>query len=75
MDTWMAPVVVPQPQPITEQSQYDFGAPWGVMQMHAVRSTMNDQKRDLDNLRNENNNLKAKIGSVKQDLQNIVNSL
>lgn len=53
IDTWMNPA----PE-LNDQSRYDFGSPWGVMEMQQVRSTLNDQKKSLDELR-------AKIESIK----------
>ena len=47
IDKWMN--VSTQPE-LNDQTTYDFGDPWGVMEMQAVRSKMNDQKRDIENL-------------------------
>ena len=60
---------------INEQTTYDFGTPWGIMQMQQVRSTMNDQKNGINNLTNEKNNLQDKISDTKTKLQAIVNTL
>lgn len=45
IDKWMQPT--PIPSPITDQSTFDFGTPWGIMEMQAVRSKLNDQSNEL----------------------------
>lgn len=35
---------------LNEQTKYDFGSPWGKLEMQAVRSKLNDMQRDIDNL-------------------------
>lgn len=32
---------------ITDQSKYNFGEPWGVMEMQATKSTLNDQAKTI----------------------------
>jgi|SRR3989304_323679 len=65
INTWMA---APVTAPINDQSKYDFGTPWGTMEMQAVRSTMNDQKAQLVNKDNEIQQIKTKIQNARNIL-------
>lgn len=54
---WFHPKTPLGPQPIqalmNEQSKYDFGGWIGVQEMQAVRSMLNDLKRDLESCQNK----------------------
>jgi len=44
LNTWTATAPVPVPPPVTDQSKYDFGDGFGIMELQAARSTMQAQK-------------------------------
>lgn len=44
---------IPQPPPVTDQSKYDFGDGFGIMELQAARSVMQDQKNNINNLNNK----------------------
>jgi hypothetical protein len=67
IETWMA-APAPTPSPINDQTTYDFGSPWGVMEMQAVRSTMNDQKAQIESKNTEISQLQTKIQNAKNAL-------
>lgn len=50
INTWMA-APVPIPPPVTGQTKFDFGPPWGIMELQQAQSILNDQNRDLADLR------------------------
>ena len=52
---------IPQPSPVTDQSKYDFGEGYGVIELQAARSIMQSQKQD-------NNNLRSKISQARDIL-------
>ena len=60
IDRWMQPVVTP---PVTDQSLYDFGSPWGVMELQRAKSILREQETKLVSLN-------TKLESIKQ----VVNS-
>ena len=44
-------LAVPEPEPepeITDKTKIDMGEPWGIMEVQAIKSTLNDQKDDLE---------------------------
>ena len=48
-----SPTPTPPSEVITNpQAKIDLGAPWGVMELQAIKSTINDQKRIIDNCQN-----------------------
>ena len=51
INTWMATTPVPQPAPVTDQSKYDFGTDFGIMELQAARSVMQAQKTKIENQR------------------------
>jgi murein DD-endopeptidase MepM/ murein hydrolase activator NlpD len=65
LETWtQAPVPAPTP-PVSDQSKYDFGDGFGIMELQAARSVMQAQRVDLSNKNNEINALKARIQNAK----------
>lgn len=52
-------LVAPEPSPVTDQSKYDFGDGFGVMELQAARSTMQDQKNAIDNLNSKLSQVRA----------------
>lgn len=57
---WLSPksAVTPQPtpQPVTDQSKYDFGEGFGILEMQAVKSTLHDQANKISSLTESLNN-------------------
>lgn len=47
LNTWMATPVTPTPPPVGDQSKYDFGEGFGVMELQAARSVMQAQKSQI----------------------------
>lgn len=41
----------PPTQEVNDQTKFDFGEPWGEMEMQAVRSKLNDQNREIVSLK------------------------
>ena len=62
INTWIGQTTPPDCPPMDDQTTYDFGEPWGEMEMQAVRSTMNDQKKEIERLN-------VKIENAKNALQ------
>lgn len=40
----------PQPEQINDQTKISIGEPWGVLEVQAIRSLLNDQKKTIDSL-------------------------
>lgn len=66
INTWMAVASVPVPAPITDQSKYDFGEGFGIMELQAAKSILQAQKSEI-------NNLKVKLSSGATSLRNLAN--
>lgn len=66
LNTWTAPTPTPTPPPISDQSKYDFGEGFGVLELQAARSKLHDQKRDIDRL-------KQKLSDGAIQLRNLAN--
>lgn len=52
INTWIGTAPTPpppQPPPVTDQSRYDFGEGFGVMELQQARSVMRDQRLRLEN--------------------------
>jgi len=39
---------------ITDQTKIDIGEPWGIMEVQAIRSTLNDQEKTIEALKDQN---------------------
>lgn len=65
IDKWMA---VPVNPPITEQSKFDFGNPWGVMEMQQTRSKLNDQLKEINDQKIIITDLVTKIDKIREIL-------
>lgn len=48
INTWMATAPVPVPSPVTDQSKYDFGEGFGIIELQAARSIMQAQKVTIE---------------------------
>jgi len=48
INTWITQSA-PTPPPVTDQSKYDFGEGFGIMELQAARGIMHDLKREKDN--------------------------
>lgn len=42
------PAETPTADPVTDKTKIDMKDPWGVMEVQAIRSTLNDQKKTID---------------------------
>lgn len=53
---WLIPNAIISPSPQIEEpmnNEIDLGKPWGKMELQALKSVLNDTKRDLDNLKKQ----------------------
>lgn len=64
INTWLQPPT-PQPPMGTDQTRYDFGEGFGVMELQAARSTMQDQKRTITNLQTKIAQDRAAFDTIK----------
>jgi murein DD-endopeptidase MepM/ murein hydrolase activator NlpD len=60
IEKWMQPVV--QPQPVTDQSKYNFGDPWGEIELQKARSILVEQKSTIEDLSGKIENIKQIVG-------------
>lgn len=67
INTWMTTPVQP-PVMGTDQTKYDFGTDFGIMELQAARSVMQAQKGEI-------NNLKSKLSSGATTLRELANQL
>lgn len=68
INTWMAPAV-PTPSPVTDQSKYDFGEGFGIMELQAARGIMHDLKREKNGLRNRLNEGATKLHNLANEFE------
>lgn len=66
INTWMATVPVPTPSPVTDQSKYDFGEGFGILELQQARGIMHD-------LRNEKNHYKSLLSEGANSLRDLAN--
>jgi hypothetical protein len=60
---WLTtPAPVPVPPPVTDQTQYDFGQDFGVMELQAARSKMQEQKGIVNSLNSKIIQIKGILG-------------
>jgi murein DD-endopeptidase MepM/ murein hydrolase activator NlpD len=59
INTWSQPIVTP---PVNDQSKYDFGIGFGVLELQQARGIMQDQKKNIDNLNLKINQAKVALG-------------
>jgi len=50
MDTWMAATPPTSPPEVNDQTKYDFGSPWGTLELQQARSILNDQDAEITEL-------------------------
>jgi len=82
VNTWLvAPVPVPVPSPVTDQSLYNFGPAFGILELQAARSILNDQKNQIlslqnqvTNAQNDYNALRTQYNSLKNRIRTSVNT-
>ena len=59
---------------ITDQTKIDMGEPWGVMEVQAIRSTLNDQEKTIEALKDQNEDAvlvhKQALSDLNTDWQN-----
>lgn len=65
---WLTPAPVPIPTPVTDQSLYDFGQDFGVLELQAGRSKLQELKNRVNEQNNQINNLNARINAAKAAL-------
>ncbi len=65
------PPIIPVP---TDKTTYDFGAPWGVLEMGAIRSKLNDMTASISSLTQANNQQVNLINSLTQQLATAQNA-
>jgi hypothetical protein len=66
INTWSAIVPPPVPAPVTDQSKYDFGEGFGILELQQARGILHDQKR-------LNTDLKTKLGDGARSLRELAN--
>lgn len=74
VNQWMS-VPVPQPTPVTDQSKYDFGPDYGIMELQAARSVLQAQKGEISSLKLQVSSQKAKMNNVAGQLESLANEL
>lgn len=66
-----ANITQPIAQQLTDQTKYDFGTGFGVMELGAVKSTLNDQKRDKAKLSQDNQDLETACEELKKAIKTV----
>lgn len=74
---WLHPksVVPPQPEPINDQTKYDFGGDTGNVELGAMRSMYNDARRNLVNAEVANKQQADIIGLLQGDVTQANNTI